>query len=86
MTITIDRLTFTYEVGTDEQMHPDADVCARMQEVALSTCEFGCKIYADPRSLVRVLAHNSSYGCTKTKVWDPDANQWVVKTYAKKED
>ena len=32
-----------------------------MREVALGPC--GCKVYADPRSAVRVLAHNSAYGC-----------------------
>jgi hypothetical protein len=77
----LDRLRFTYEVGTEERMHPDPEVCSRMREAAMSTCEFGCKIYADPRSLVRVLAHNSSYGCTKTRVWDPIENRWVVRTY-----
>lgn len=63
----LDRLTYTYAVGTDEPLHPDPAVCSRMVERTMSTCEAGCKIYADPRSLVRVLAHNSSYGCTKTK-------------------
>lgn len=55
---------FTYEVSYNEPLHPDPEVCARMREAGFSTtCEFGCKIYADPRSKVRVLAHNSNYGC-----------------------
>jgi hypothetical protein len=58
-------MTITYEVGTKESLHPDPVVCARLQEVALSDCEFGCKIYADPLSSVRILAHNSVYGCRK---------------------
>lgn len=55
----------TYEVSTKEPLHPDPLIAARMLEVELSNCEFGCKIYADPKSSVRVLAHNSTYGCSK---------------------
>jgi hypothetical protein len=58
-------MDITYTVGFDEPLHPDPQISARMQEVALSSCEFGCKIYADPRSSVRVLGHNSTYGCYK---------------------
>lgn len=54
---------FTYETGVTEPIHPDPAVAARFREAELSDCEFGCKIYADPKSSVRVLAHNSSYGC-----------------------
>jgi len=57
--------TITYEVRTYEPLHPDPAVASRMVEIALSDCEFGCKIYGDPRSSVRVLAHNPTYGCTK---------------------
>lgn len=54
----------TYEVSGDQPLHPDPDVVSRMHEVAINmACGFGCKIYADPRSNVRVLAHNRSYGC-----------------------
>lgn len=56
----------TYEVGINEVVHPDFSVAMRFEEVAISDCEFGCKIYADPRSRVRVLAHNRVYGCTVT--------------------
>jgi len=55
----------TYEVSVGEVLHPDPTVVARMVEVAISRCEYGCKIYADPQSRVRVLAHNSAYGCRK---------------------
>lgn len=55
----------TYEVGGNERLHPDPTVVARMREVAIGTCQYGCKIYADPKSAVRVLAHNSAYGCPK---------------------
>jgi hypothetical protein len=56
----------TYEVGINEPVHPDFSIAMRMQEVGISDCPFGCKIYADTRSQVRVLAHNRIYGCTTT--------------------
>jgi len=55
----------TYEVGSKEPLHPDAQVAARFLECAIGDCEFGCKIYMDTESEVRVLAHNSAYGCPK---------------------
>lgn len=55
----------TYEVSHNEPLHPDISVAARMYEIGLSTCKFGCKVYADPWSNVRVVAHNSSYGCMR---------------------
>jgi hypothetical protein len=55
----------TYEVSVNEPLHPDSQVAARFLEAAISKCEFGCKIYADSESSVRVLAHNSAYGCNK---------------------
>lgn len=58
-------MEITYEVSHNEPLHPDFMVCSRMYEVGLSTCTHGCKIYADPWSNVRVLAHNQSYGCMK---------------------
>lgn len=58
-------MTVTYEVLSKEALHPDPAIAARMREVELSNCEFGCKIYADPLSAVRVLVHNSTYGCPK---------------------
>lgn len=57
----------TYEVGIDEPIHPDLTVASRFRVIAIGDCEYGCKIYADPRSSVRVLAHNADYGCTKEK-------------------
>jgi hypothetical protein len=57
----------SYQAGIDEPIHPDLSVALRMEEVALSDCKYGCKIYADPRSRLRVLAHNRVYGCTVTK-------------------
>jgi hypothetical protein len=60
-----DVIRITYVVGSTEPLHPDPTVCARMREIGLSNCEYGCKVYADPRSNVRVLAHNRSYGCPK---------------------
>lgn len=57
---------FTYEVGVDEQLHPDPQIAARLFEAEMSDCKYGCKIYADSRSAVRVLAHNRTYGCNKT--------------------
>ena len=58
----------TYETGIDEPIHRDPTVAARFIESAMSTCEYGCKIYADPRSRVNVLAHYSVYGCKKTRL------------------
>lgn len=56
----------TYEVSGTEPLHPDPNVASRMREAEIdNTCGFGCKIYADPRSNVRVLAHNRTYGCPK---------------------
>lgn len=60
-----ERLPVTYEVGAAEPLHPDPTVRARMVEAFITRdCVYGCKVYADPRSNVRVLAHNSAYGCT----------------------
>jgi hypothetical protein len=56
---------FTYEASVDEALHPDPQVAQRFREVALGPCEHGCKIYGDPYSSVRVLAHNRTYGCRK---------------------
>lgn len=56
----------TYEVGINEALHPDFSVAMRLAEVAMSDCKYGCKIYADPRSRLRVLAHSRAYGCTVT--------------------
>jgi hypothetical protein len=55
----------TYEVGVDETLHPDLDVTLRLREVGMSKCKYGCKIYADPLSALRVLAHNRNYGCNR---------------------
>lgn len=63
-----ETVKITYEVSHNEPLHPDLLVAARFVEVALAPptlCDHGCKIYADPWSNVRVLAHNSSYGCTR---------------------
>lgn len=57
----------TLEAGIDEPIHPDFSIAMRMEEVAMSDCKCGCKIYADPRSRYRVLAHNRVYGCTVTR-------------------
>ena len=58
-------MQITYEVSGNEPLHPDPSVCNRMYEASIGPCEFGCKVYADPRSNVRVLAHNRAYGCNK---------------------
>lgn len=63
-----DTLPVTYEVGTSEPVHKDPAIAARFTEVRLSDCRHGCKIYGDPRSNVRVLAHNAVYGCHKTTI------------------
>lgn len=57
--------TTTYAVGITEPLHPDPQVAGRMVEAAISSCAHGCKVYADPRSNVRVVAHNAAYGCTE---------------------
>lgn len=58
-------LAVTYEVSTNEKPHPDDNVVRRLQEVALSDCAYGCKIYEDPRSNVRILIHSAVYGCRR---------------------
>lgn len=55
----------TYEASHDEPVHPDPQVAQRFIEAELGPCENGCKIYEDPISSVRVLAHNRIYGCRK---------------------
>lgn len=67
---------YTYEVGIDEKVHPDENLAMRFVEVAMSRCECGCKIYADPYSAVRVLVHSRVYGCRKTHdmLTDPKEN------------
>lgn len=57
---------FTYEVGTDEAPHPDQAVAERFVELVVSDCPYGCKIYADPYSEIRVLMHSEIYGCRRT--------------------
>lgn len=57
----------TYETGIDEPIHPDLAVSSRFIEVAMSDCEFGCKVYADPMSRVNVVGHYKVYGCNKTR-------------------
>lgn len=59
------NLPVTYEVGHAEPLHPDPQVASRMHEVAIGACPLGCKVYADPRSNLRVLAHNTNYGCRR---------------------
>lgn len=58
-------LPVTYEVSIHERPHPDDSVVHRLVEVALSDCPHGCKIYGDPRSNLRVLAHSAIYGCRR---------------------
>lgn len=59
-----DELPITYEVGVDQPVHKDPTIAARFREVRIDNrCGYGCKVYGDPRSNVRVLAHNSAYGC-----------------------
>lgn len=58
---------FTYETGTDEPLNPDPAIAASMTEHGVSKCENGCKLYKHPRADIIVLAHNSSYGCKRTK-------------------
>jgi hypothetical protein len=57
---------FTYEVGIDEAPHPDVDVAERFVEICVSHCKYGCKIYADPYSEIRVLVHSAFFGCRRT--------------------
>lgn len=60
----VPAVRITYTVSGDEPIHPDPSVRARMREIGLNNdCGYGCKVYADPLSNVRVLAHNRSYGC-----------------------
>lgn len=58
-------MTITDEVSIHERPHPDDSVVSRLVEVAIGNCPNGCKIYADPRSNFRVLAHSAVYGCRR---------------------
>ncbi len=58
-------LSVTYESSYNEPVHPDITVIRRLQEVAIGDCSFGCKIYADPKSSLKVLAHSAIYGCRR---------------------
>lgn len=58
---------YTYEAGTDEPLHPDHTINARLEELSLSDCQYGCKLYFDPHSNLVVLGHIASYGCTRTR-------------------
>lgn len=59
----------TYETGWDEPIHPDPTLARQMEEVGVSECKYGCKIYAHPSTpRVRVLGHNSQYGCRARRV------------------
>lgn len=57
-------VTYVVNIGS-ESLHPDRTIHWRFIEAGLSDCEFGCKIYVDPLSSVRVLVHNPIYGCSK---------------------
>jgi hypothetical protein len=59
-----DNITYEVNIGV-EPLHPDSTIVWRFVEVAMSDCPFGCKIYADPMSAVKVLAHNPLYGCRR---------------------
>ena len=56
-------LPITYEVSIGEKPHPDDAVVRRLYEESISDCNHGCKVYADPRSNVRILIHSAIYGC-----------------------
>lgn len=60
-------LEITYEAGYNEPLHPDPVVNGRMEELDVSDCTNGCKIYWDPMSTLIVLGHNASYGCKRSK-------------------
>jgi hypothetical protein len=60
------KTNVTYEVNIGvEPIHPDPAIAWRFIEAAMSDCEYGCKIFADPLSSVKVLAHQPIYGCRK---------------------
>lgn len=71
---------YTYEVGTDEALHPDATINGRMEEHAVSDCKYGCKLYKDPNSNLVVLGHIASYGCRRTRadILNPDTPLEVI--------
>jgi hypothetical protein len=61
----MEKIEITYEVSHTEPIHPDPQVACRFREFAIGNCGYGCKIYKDPLSEVKVLAHNSNYGCRR---------------------
>lgn len=55
----------TVEASIGESPYPDFSVVARLSNVAMSDCPYGCKFYADTRSNYTVLAHSAVYGCRR---------------------
>lgn len=56
------------ETGINQLAHPHPSIRSRLVEIAISDCPHGCKIYQDPKSKVKVLHHNGTYGCRMTKI------------------
>lgn len=44
---------------------PSPVIDARGARQWCAHCPLGCKVYADPKSGVRVKAHNANYGCRR---------------------
>lgn len=62
------RKAYDREVGFRQPITENLTDLQLWSEVALSDCEYGCKIYVNDTTDERVLAHNNSYGCTKERV------------------
>ena len=61
----LDEPLYDVEIGINENLYTERFNATydRYEEVELSNCKFGCKIYENSRNGRRVLAHNSIYGC-----------------------
>jgi hypothetical protein len=55
------------EVGINELTHPNPRIRARLVEIGISDCQYGCKYYFDAVTETTVLKHHATYGCKRTK-------------------
>lgn len=56
---------YAREISSHEAISKNVNDVLKWHEAEISKCEYGCKIYEHEKTGVRVLAHNSAYGCKK---------------------
>lgn len=63
-----ERKYYHREVGYLQPISSNLAEVVKWEELSLSRCPYGCKIYQHVDTGERVLAHNNSYGCDKERV------------------